>query len=92
MPVSYTHLDVYKRQPIQRRSQERLARTDNMTAAQAVLGYGLDPLSRAAPFDSPAVDVAVHDQSRGRIQLAERTALAIGAGEHAPDELSLIHI
>ena len=75
------------RSPIEGRAEKRLTRTDNMAAAQAVAGYGLDPLSRAAPFDSPTVDVAVHDPSRGRIQFAERTALAIGAGQHAPDEL-----
>src|SRR5271170_2839091 len=77
------------RSPIQRRAEKRLARTDDMAAAQAVVGYGLDPLRGAAPIDSPTFYISIHDPPRGRVQLAERAALAIGAGAHASDELEV---
>ena len=42
------------RSPIEGCSQKRLACTDNMAAAQAVVGYGLDPLSGAASIRQPS--------------------------------------
>src|ERR1700677_2732116 len=75
------------RSPIKGCSQEGLARTDDVSAAQAVVGYGLDPLGSSGPSDSPALCISVRDAARRRIQLAECAALAIGAGQHASDEL-----
>src|SRR5271170_1418433 len=75
------------RSPIQGRAEKGLARADDVPACQAVVGDGLDPLGRAGPFDSPALYISVHDPPRRRVQLAECAALAIGAGQHASDEL-----
>ncbi len=39
----------------QRLAAAELTRTDDMAAAQAVVGYRLDPLRSVAPCDSPAL-------------------------------------
>src|SRR5580658_4101316 len=73
--------------PVDGRSQERVARTDRVAAAQADVSNLLDPLCGLRPRDDPAFEIPI-DDSPGRGQrLPDGSALSVGARGHGSGEL-----
>ena len=86
-PVSYTHLDVYKRQQLFRMNQDLLANSQAVGDLEALTGQqGVTLTALSDRVDSGNVGLTRHDPSGNRV------TLAADRGGDAVDVLSLIHI